>query len=137
MQDSEDRRRRLARERAQRYRRQLAVQQRNDRRQDNTDRRRLARQQQSDTLRLLTREEDRQMASEGRSRESLPNVSFLKKYTRRAGNFFYFSTSLRHLRLVSVRGTLCACVCGVSAVANFYPYCFCQFYLNICVLWPR
>ena len=51
---SEDRRRRQARERMQRYRRRLSPQQRDERRQCESERRRLAHQHQRDSLRSLT-----------------------------------------------------------------------------------
>ena len=70
MEDSSDaRRRRQARERMQRYRRQLSAQQRDERRQDESERR-FARQHQLDSLRLLTREQDRRRTAQHCSSET-------------------------------------------------------------------
>ena len=67
MEDLEERRRRQARERVQRYRRRLN----DERRQYDSERRRLARKQQSELLRSLTAcERDRQRTARHRSRQT-------------------------------------------------------------------
>ena len=67
MEDLEERRRRQARERVQRYRRRLS----DERRQYDSERRRIARKQQSKSLRSLTaRERDKQRPARHRSRQT-------------------------------------------------------------------
>ena len=75
MEDLEERRRRLARERVQRYRRLLS----DERRQYDGEKRRLARQQQSDSLRLLAARErgigreQHSIVAQHRSKETIHN----------------------------------------------------------------